>query len=69
MCSISFSASFSAIDYHPFLSLLRRQCRVFGWRVNRRFVRIMTHAGTRRLLLVALFSLSFFPSVLWVAMV
>jgi len=39
--------------YQPILSLVLRQLRVFGWRVNRRFVRIMTHAGTRRLLFVA----------------
>jgi hypothetical protein len=31
----------------------RRQERRFGWRVTVRFVRCMTHAGTRRLLFTA----------------
>ncbi len=51
--------------YQPILSEFLRQFRVFGCRVNRRFVRIMTHAGTRRLLFVALDNLSFFPKDLW----
>jgi hypothetical protein len=48
--------------HHPILSLFFRQFRVFGCRVNRRFVRIMTHAGTRLLLFVALFNLFFRPN-------
>ena len=48
--------------YQPILSEFLRQFRVFGCRVNRRFVRIITHAGTRRLLFVALDNLSFLPN-------
>jgi hypothetical protein len=48
--------------HQPILSLFLRQLRVFGCRVNRRFVRIMTHAGTRRLLFVALDNRNFLPN-------
>lgn len=47
--------------YQPILSEFLRQCRVFGCRVNLRFVRIITHAGTRRLLFVARHNRSFLP--------
>ena len=47
--------------YQPILSEFLRQWRVFGCLVNRRFVRIITHAGTRRLLFVALANRSFLP--------
>jgi hypothetical protein len=45
--------------YQPIFSEFLRQFRVFGCLVNRRFVRIITQAGTRRLLFVALDNLSF----------
>ena len=44
---------------HAF-SLFRRHDRFFGWRVKRRFVRWMTHAGTRRFDFTALRRRSFF---------
>jgi len=47
--------------------LLRRHDRFFGWRVKFRFVRWMTHAGTRRFDLTAFIKRSFFAYGLFFA--
>jgi hypothetical protein len=47
--------------------LFRRQERFFGCRVKRRFVRWMTHAGTRRFDLTFFIKRSFFAKGLFLA--